>query len=207
MAITKATASSIAPAAKGDLVAGSATNDAAVLAVGANGTTLVADSAEATGLKWAAAASGALTKITTLNPSSASEAIADSVFTSTYDNYLIVGYCNLTDNTNLRSQLRTSGSNLTTTTYTSGWAGAATNYNAWFISDNIATNRRFTFSITLSGANLAQKKQAVYQCSREGAAPHSSDLQESTATARDGIRIFPDSGTMTGQIVIYGLAE
>jgi hypothetical protein len=54
MAITKATASSIAPAAKGDLVAGSATNDAAVLAVGANGTVLTADSAEATGVKWAA---------------------------------------------------------------------------------------------------------------------------------------------------------
>jgi trimeric autotransporter adhesin len=54
MAITKATASSIAPAAKGDLVAGSATNDAAVLAVGANDTVLTADSAEATGLKWAA---------------------------------------------------------------------------------------------------------------------------------------------------------
>ena len=53
MAITKATASSIAPAAKGDLVAGSATNDAAVLGVGANNTVLTADSAEATGLKWA----------------------------------------------------------------------------------------------------------------------------------------------------------
>jgi hypothetical protein len=58
MAITKATASSIAPAAKGNLVVGSATNDAAVLAVGANGTILTADSAEATGVKWAAAAAG-----------------------------------------------------------------------------------------------------------------------------------------------------
>jgi hypothetical protein len=56
MAITKATASSIAPAAKGDLVAGSGTNDAAVLTVGANGTTLVADSSTSTGLKWAAPA-------------------------------------------------------------------------------------------------------------------------------------------------------
>jgi len=54
MAITKATASSIAPAAKGDLVAGSATNDAAVLGVGANDTVLTADSSTATGLKWAA---------------------------------------------------------------------------------------------------------------------------------------------------------
>jgi hypothetical protein len=52
MAITKATASSVAPAAKGDLVAGSGTNDAAVLAVGANGTTLVADSAATTGLRY-----------------------------------------------------------------------------------------------------------------------------------------------------------
>jgi len=58
MPITKATASSVAPAAKGDLVVGSATNDAAILAVGTNGHTLVADSAEATGLKWAAPASG-----------------------------------------------------------------------------------------------------------------------------------------------------
>jgi hypothetical protein len=58
MAITKATASSIAPAAKGDLVAGSATNDAAVLTVGANDTVLTADSTTATGLKWAAAAGG-----------------------------------------------------------------------------------------------------------------------------------------------------
>jgi hypothetical protein len=58
MAISKATASSIAPAAKGDLVAGTATNDADVLAVGANDTVLTADSAEATGLKWAAIAGG-----------------------------------------------------------------------------------------------------------------------------------------------------
>jgi hypothetical protein len=58
MAITKATASSIAPAAKGDLVAGSATNDAAVLGVGSNDQVLTADSSTATGLKWATPASG-----------------------------------------------------------------------------------------------------------------------------------------------------
>lgn len=58
MPITKATASSIAPAAKGDLVVGSATNDAAVLGVGSNDTVLTADSTTATGLKWAAVAGG-----------------------------------------------------------------------------------------------------------------------------------------------------
>jgi hypothetical protein len=65
MAITKATASSIAPAAKGDLVVGSATNDAAVLAVGTNNTVLTADSSTATGLKWATPAAGGMTLINT----------------------------------------------------------------------------------------------------------------------------------------------
>ena len=45
--------------AKGDLVAGSAADTAARLAVGSNGYVLTADSAEATGLKWALAAAGA----------------------------------------------------------------------------------------------------------------------------------------------------
>ena len=54
MPITKATASSIAPAAKGDLVVGSATNDASVLAVGSANQVLTVDSSAATGLKWAA---------------------------------------------------------------------------------------------------------------------------------------------------------
>jgi hypothetical protein len=57
MAITKATASSIAPAAKGSIVVGSATNDAGVLAVGTDTHILVADSAESLGMKWAAPAS------------------------------------------------------------------------------------------------------------------------------------------------------
>jgi hypothetical protein len=44
--------------AKGDLIAGTGADTFARLAVGTNGHTLVADSAEATGLKWAAPASG-----------------------------------------------------------------------------------------------------------------------------------------------------
>lgn len=44
--------------AKGDLIAATAADTPARLAVGANGTVLTADSAEATGLKWATPASG-----------------------------------------------------------------------------------------------------------------------------------------------------
>jgi hypothetical protein len=45
--------------AKGDLIAGTAADTAARLAVGTNGYVLTADSGETTGLKWGAAASGA----------------------------------------------------------------------------------------------------------------------------------------------------
>ncbi len=44
--------------AKGDLIVGTADNTVGRLAVGTNGHTLVADSAETTGLKWAAPAAG-----------------------------------------------------------------------------------------------------------------------------------------------------
>lgn len=52
-AVTKATVD-----AKGDLIAGTADNTIARLAVGANNTILTADSSTATGLKWAAPAGG-----------------------------------------------------------------------------------------------------------------------------------------------------
>ena len=88
MPISKASSSAVAPAAKGDLVAGSATNDSSVLAVGANGTVLTADSAEATGLKWATPAGGGkvlqVVNATTTTPSdSASATFADTGLTAT----------------------------------------------------------------------------------------------------------------------------
>jgi hypothetical protein len=47
--------------AKGDLIAATAADTPARLAVGANDTVLTADSAEATGLKWATPSSGGMT--------------------------------------------------------------------------------------------------------------------------------------------------
>jgi hypothetical protein len=76
MAITKATASSIAPAAKGSIVVGSATNDAGVLAVGTDTHILVADSAESLGMKWAAPSSGSMTLLSTTTLSAATTTVS-----------------------------------------------------------------------------------------------------------------------------------
>lgn len=60
---------------KGDLIAATAADTVARLAVGANGTVLTADSAEATGLKWATAAAGGLTQLATGSLTGASVSI------------------------------------------------------------------------------------------------------------------------------------
>ena len=83
MPITKASGQAVAPAAKGDLVVGSATNDAAVLGVGSNDQVLTADSSTTTGLKWATPATGGMTLISE-QTASAVTSLSFSSIPSTY---------------------------------------------------------------------------------------------------------------------------
>jgi hypothetical protein len=62
--------------AKGDLISATAADTPARLAVGTNGQVLTADSTEATGLKWATAAAGGMTLLSTTTLSGASTTIS-----------------------------------------------------------------------------------------------------------------------------------
>jgi hypothetical protein len=88
MPITKASSSAVAPGAKGQLVVGNATNDSGIVTVGANGTVLTADSAEATGVKWGTVSAGGMTLISTTTLSGTTVTI--SSIPSTYKNLQIV---------------------------------------------------------------------------------------------------------------------
>jgi len=88
--MTKSRSNATAPAAKGELVIGTGTDASGILSVGANNTVLTADSSTSTGLKWAAASSGALTKITRTTFSGVASQSFEGVFTSTYSAYLVV---------------------------------------------------------------------------------------------------------------------
>ena len=91
--ITQATA--ISPTlvdAKGDIIAASAADTVARLAVGANDTVLTADSSTATGLKWATPAAGGMTLLSTTTLTGASVTI--SSISGSYNSlvYYIVNY-------------------------------------------------------------------------------------------------------------------
>ncbi len=74
--------------AKGDIIAATAADTPARLAVGANDTVLTADSSTATGLKWATpAASGGMTLLATLSLTGSS--VTSSAFSSAYKQLFI----------------------------------------------------------------------------------------------------------------------
>jgi hypothetical protein len=74
--------------AKGDIIVATADNTVSRLAVGANDTVLVADSAQATGVKWAAPASGGMTLISTTTLSGSSTTI--SSIPQTYNSLFLI---------------------------------------------------------------------------------------------------------------------
>jgi hypothetical protein len=87
MGISKATASSVAPAAAGDLVYGSGTNDAAVLALGTAGQVLTVNSG-ATAPQWATPTAGGYTLISTTTLSGTSTSLTS--IPQTYQDLVLV---------------------------------------------------------------------------------------------------------------------
>jgi len=75
--------------AKGDLVPGTGADTFSRLAVGANGTVLTADSAEATGLKWATPASGGGETLLETLALSGSGSVTSSTIAGTYKHLFI----------------------------------------------------------------------------------------------------------------------
>jgi hypothetical protein len=220
MPITKATASSIAPAAKGDLVVGSATNDAAVLAVGSNDQVLTADSSTATGLKWAAVATPAsgLTFISRTTFSNVASIAIDSAFSSSYEAYkIIIENCTAsTSGDDLWFQLRYSGTTETSGNYYGNFSHTIYNSGSWtvggFTGETKAiiadgTDANF-MSFDLFG--LGQTTEFAYWhgtgSNYQGKAHHFGGVCVAARTYT-GILFKSASSNITGQISIYGYAK
>jgi hypothetical protein len=200
--------------AKGDLIGGTGADTFARLAVGANGTVLTADSAEATGLKWAAAAGGGgLTFIKAQTIGSAvSSVTVTGAFSATYDNYLITVaggsgstfsntqltlgstttsyyfsgiYMSYSSNT-VNSFASSNGSNWTGTFYATGAHSGHIHLQSPFLSQNTIMETKIVMADTAGS-------QAYY----EGFLNNTTSYTAFTLTAA--------SGTMTGGTIrVYG---
>jgi hypothetical protein len=203
--------------AKGDLLAGTADNTIGRLAVGANGTVLTADSAEATGMKWAAAAGGGdLVRITTQTFTSTNAVNIDSVFSSTYDNYLMLLNVTSSAANALEMKFRTGGSTNSTGNYGNTWrytqygSGGATGTlgmvaGSTFMYLQDLTNSATSIAMQLFNPFASFNTHVTYLGNQGNGYGVVGAGQFNATTSFDGINLVAaTSGTVTGSVSIYG---
>lgn len=196
--------------AKGDIIAATANDTPARLAVGTNGQVLTADSTAATGLKWATAAGG-LTLISTTSLSAVSEQVI-APFSSTYQNYVI--FVDLTLNAALLFQMRSGSTNATTNYRTQRWRVTGNTFQGDANNDTTVFNTFYSGTedlygtIELSDPFAAAKTGMIATwAGLVGTDPYvfSGSGFHTTASSYDSIRFVPSSGTMSGTIRVYGV--
>jgi hypothetical protein len=197
--------------AKGDLIAATANDTPARLAVGANGTILTADSSASTGLAWAAAPAGGLTLITSASLTGSAVNV-NNCFTSTYANYLVVtaGMIGSTGGDDLFFNLRVSGTDATSNYNRFIWGGS--NYEASTGQSNLRAglinNAGAYVSIEVSNPAVASATSFKFGAHRSNSAAWVGMGFHSTATAYDGFTLAPTGGTFSGGTVyVYGLRK
>lgn len=197
---------------KGDLYTYS-TSDTR-LGVGANGTFLSADSAEATGLKWATPASGGQTLISTTSLTGSSTSITS--IPGTYKDLIfkLVDYKANTSNGRLEFQIN--GSNTTQNYFNYNTAAGAfydqqNNSVKPFGNNEVyttGTETHFTFTIFNYASSTAFKNYwgvgGFYSInSRYDASEVAGSYQATTAIS--SLTIATNLGTMTGSVLLYGV--
>lgn len=197
--------------AKGDLIAGTGADAFSRLAVGTNGQVLTADSAEATGMKWASAASGGMTLIESGSLSGAS--VTTGTIPGTYKNLQLVirQFRPATDNAAL--SIRING-------VTSGYelkydAGTGTfGSSGWFFlgGDNGASNALSVIDFPDYANSVTWKHATIIGVSNNSTTPTNFDFIRGTGycnvtNAISTITIYANSGNMTsGNYYLYGVA-
>ena len=202
--------------AKGDLIGATAADTVSRLAVGANGTVLTADSAEATGLKWAtpAASGGGLTFIKSQTiGTTVSSVTVTSAFSATYDNYLVTingGVASTNNHLNLRLGSTATGyyffgvyGNATASTV----SGDNGNNQPEFVFAAMGDTSILSGEFTLQNPNLAKRTMIYTKSARSstGTINLAFNGSEASATQHTDFTLTTSTGTITGGTIrVYG---
>jgi len=199
---------------KGDLY-GYSTTDARI-AVGTNGQVLTADSTAATGVAWATASAGSLTKITSGTFTGASSFSVDSAFSSTYANYkmIVVGTSGGGAASSIQIRFRTGGTDNTTTNYSGGRNSTIFSTGGTEI-DTSSNDSKFTFGRTDSSGGWWMQFDVLnpFVSQLTSAIGGHSDITRggdsagrfNGTTSFDGIKILNQAGNnIAGSYYIYG---
>ena len=210
--------------AKGDLIAGTGADTFSRLGIGANNTVLTADSAEATGLKWATP-SGGLTFITSTTFTNSTGSNIDSIFSSSYENYLVVldDLASVSGGAYVGMQFRYSSTTQTTEYYTVNFG-----YNTTNAIETNGKNAGATYVVARVQDSATARSSAQFFVSNVGNASEWATVRGQfsngegthmgvfggrvTAQTYTGIRLLPDptvgSGSnISGRVTVYGLAK
>lgn len=207
--------------AKGDLIVGTGADTFSRLAVGTNGHTIVADSSEATGLKWAAPAAGGMTLLSTTTLSGTSTLI--SSVNQGYNSLLIIikkidissgtnAYVRIEPNSTANETAYANVYSTTSTIQTQGdstFAGmilapsqlaASNTNNAWALEiyDYASTNSYKPFNLT--GTSVVHSTNAVQTINSSGAHRSNTEITE--------FRVYSGNASSSfngGTVLIYGV--
>ena len=202
-------------AAKGDLIVGTAADTFSRLAVGAtNGHVLTVDSAEATGLKYAAVAGGSMTLLSTTSLSGSSVTVSSIDQTYTHLYLVAYGVTNATGDGQFRLQPNSSTSGCYHT-YIQGTSVSATAADTWKWSGDqnnmTRTNADNTFTAIIQNyaSTTFQKNmssQGVYSGTPSGLKQVNVFGTFYTNSAVTAIQVRNDGGNLsTGTLLIYGV--
>jgi hypothetical protein len=143
----------------------------------------------------------------------------NGVFTADYDDYMVV--TQLRSNgaaANINGRLRSAGTDASATNYTAqilaaNGSSVSTSRNTSQTSATLGTTDDLTERcgnvFHIYGPNLAQPTafRSIGMRTLSGAWVQDIALTHSLSTAYDGITLIPSSGSLTGQLTVFGLAQ